>query len=220
MIIAIDGPAGSGKSTIARRCAEALALAYVNSGRLYRAVTLYALGEGITEHAERIRSMLGDIDIQVKGTDIILNGETVSDRLHDDDVDRWVPHHSSVPEVRQYVNAKLREIAERVDVVVEGRDITTVVFPDAEVKLYLDASLEARATRRHEQGTSELTYEEIYRTIAERDELDRNKAVGSLTQSEDAIYIDTSDLTIDQVCDKVLSIIHRHLESSGKVYKS
>ncbi len=220
MIVAIDGPAGSGKSTIARRCADELQFAYVNSGRLYRAVTLYALNHGVTDDPARIVPMLADIELSVQGTGILLNGVIVSDRLHDDDVDRWVPRHSAVPEIRTFVNAKLHEIAASEDVVVEGRDITTVVFPDAEVKIYLDASIESRARRRYEQGTSELTYDEIFQSIQERDELDRNKVVGSLTRSDDASYIDTSHLTIDQVCEKVLSIIHRHLESSGKVYKS
>lgn len=220
MIVAIDGPAGSGKSTIAKRCAVEVGFAYVNSGRLYRAVTFYALKHGVTDDAHSIVPMLPDISIDVMGTDILLNGSLVSERLHDDEVDRWVPQHSSVPAVRDYVNTKLHDIAGQGNVVVEGRDITTVVFPDAEVKVYLDASIEARAQRRHQQGTSELSYKQIYSSIEQRDELDRNKQVGSLRRSQDATYIDTSDLTIDQVCDKVLSIIHGHLESSGKVHKS
>ncbi|MFP4508999.1 MAG: (d)CMP kinase [Spirochaetaceae bacterium] len=218
--MAIDGPAGSGKSTIAERCAQEVGFAYVNSGRLYRAVTLYALKNGITSDADRIVPLLSAISIEIAGSDILLNGHIVSDRLHDDEVDRWVPQHSSLPEVRTYVNTRLHDIARQGNVVVEGRDIATVVFPDAEVKVYLDASIEARAQRRYRQGTSELTYEQIYSSIEQRDELDRNKQIGRLRQSKDATYIDTSDLTIDKVCDKVLSIIHGHLESSGKVHKT
>jgi cytidylate kinase len=122
-------------------------------------------------------------------------------------VDRFVAGHSSIPEVREIVNARLRQIAEGKDVLVEGRDIGTVVFPAAEVKIFLDADVATRAARRHAQGVSTLPLQEVESTIAARDTVDRNKPTGRLAAAPDAVHIDTSHLTIDQVCDRVIEAI-------------
>ncbi|HDQ13748.1 MAG TPA: (d)CMP kinase, partial [Sediminispirochaeta sp.] len=138
---------------------------------------------------------------------LLLNGRPVEEELHTDEVDRWVAQVSSLIPVREIVNRWLRQLALQRNSVVEGRDISTVVFPDAEVKIFLDASVETRAKRRYHQGTSSLSIEDIVDSIRRRDELDRKKAVGRLEIAEDAIYLDTSGLTIDQVCEKVVDKI-------------
>ena len=208
MVVAIDGPAGVGKSTVARRSAEEAGFLYINSGNFYRAITLAVLESGVRPEdtaavlatARRCRLDIGPGGLQ-------LDGETVEDRLHSDSVDRWVAPHSAIPEVREIVNARIRDIASRSDSVVEGRDIGTVVFPRADVKIFLDADVATRAGRRHVQGTSGLSREEIQKTIQERDRLDRNKPGGRLAAAVDAVQIDTSLLTIQQVCERVRSAI-------------
>jgi cytidylate kinase len=208
VVVAIDGPAGVGKSTVARRSAQEAGFLYVNSGNFYRAITLAVLESGsdledttsVLEIARRCRLEIGPEGVE-------LDGHLVEDRLHRDAVDRWVAPLSGIPEVREIVNRRIREIASRRDSVVEGRDIGTVVFPQADVKIFLDADVATRAGRRHVQGTSTLSREEIERTIRERDTLDRNKPGGRLAAAVDAVQIDTSLLTIKQVCERVRSAI-------------
>lgn len=218
MIVAIDGPAGSGKSSVARTVADQLGFLYLNSGRLYRAVSLCILEKGLDpENNEEIVKSLPGFDIKVTAAGVSIAGRLVDKELHTDTVDRWVAKHSAIPEVRQMVNDMMHRYARNNDSVVEGRDMTTVVFPDAEVKVYLDASLEARAERRYNQGTSEMSLEDIRSSIRRRDALDEEKPGGRLQRSEDAIYIDTSHLTRETVCDRVLENIRRHTKSSGTV---
>jgi len=208
VVVAIDGPAGVGKSTVARRSAQEAGFLYINSGNFYRAITLAVLDSGTAPYdtasvvalARRVRLDLGPGGVE-------LDGCLVEDRLHADAVDRWVAPLSAIAEVRDIVNRRIRDIASRVDSVVEGRDIGTVVFPRADVKIFLDADVATRAGRRHVQGTSALTREEIQRTIQERDRLDRNKPGGPLTAALDAVRIDTSLLTIQQVCERVQEAI-------------
>jgi cytidylate kinase len=208
VVVAIDGPAGVGKSTVARRSAEQAGFLYVNSGSFYRAITLAVLESGTSPEdpasvlpiAQACRLDLGPEGLQ-------LNGRLVEDKLHSDEVDRWVAPLSGIPEVREIVNRRIREIAAHRDSVVEGRDIGTVVFPKADIKIFLEADVATRAGRRHVQGTSTLTREEIQRTIQQRDLLDRNKPVGRLVPAVDALQIDTSLLTIQQVCERVHSAI-------------
>ncbi len=210
MIIALDGPAGVGKSTIAKKIAEKSGFFYLNSGNFYRAVTLSAITKNleltdktaITENAKHI-------SIEIKDKKLHLDGINVETQLHTDAVDKWVATHSAIVDVRSIVTDALRKTASGMDVVVEGRDISTVVFPDADFKFYMDASIEVRAGRRYKQGTSSQSLEELINSIRERDEIDKNKPVGSLKLAEDAIYLNTSDLTIDEVCEKVLHKIQR-----------
>lgn len=208
MIAAIDGPAGVGKSTVARRCARAAGLLYVNSGSFYRAITLAVL-EAREPPAEwdRVVAVARAGRLEMRGSCLLLNGRHVEHLLHSDAVDKWVADHSSIPEIRGIVNERLREIVGDRDVLVEGRDIGTVVFPGADVKIFLDADVSTRAARRHAQGVTRLPIEEVEKTIAARDTVDRTKPAGRLLAAPDALHIDTSHLTIDQVCDRVLGAI-------------
>ncbi|MDR2589158.1 MAG: (d)CMP kinase, partial [Spirochaetales bacterium] len=142
---------------------------------------------------------------------LLVDGSPREEELHTDAVDAWVAKHSAILPVRHEVNRRLRDIASTRDIVMEGRDITTVVFPHAEVKIFLDAKPEARARRRFLQGTSGLSEEEIAASLRQRDAIDRNKEEGSLTVAQDAVYIDTSDLTLNEVCEKVLMLIRQEL---------
>ncbi len=210
MIIALDGPAGVGKSTIAKKIAEKSGFFYLNSGNFYRAVTLSAIKKNLElTDKTAITDNAKNISIEIKDKKLHLDGINVETHLHTDAVDKWVATHSAIIDVRSIVTDALRKTASGMDVVVEGRDISTVVFPDADFKFYMDASIEVRASRRYKQGTSSQSLEELINSIRERDEIDKNKPVGSLKLAEDAIYLDTSDLTIDEVCEKVLHKIQR-----------
>jgi cytidylate kinase len=208
MVVAIDGPAGVGKSSIAKMVAEKCDFYYLNSGSFYRAYT-YAHqkagkdpfdNEGVLETAKKTI-------LTVEDSLICVDGISVEDKLHTPEVDAVVAQVSANPLLREHVNAQLRDIANDLDVVIEGRDITTVVFPDAELKCYFDATPEVRAERRFKQHPGAQTYESVLKQIIERDSIDRNKKFGALRIADDALYIDTSHLTIGQVCEKVLSAI-------------
>ena len=210
MVVAIDGPAASGKSTIAKAVAKAAGLTYVNSGNFYRAITHAVLARSLDPaNAQDVIRAAEEAKIDLVDGKISLDGKNVEDDLHTDQIDRWVARHSAIPRVREVVTEQLRKVAGSLDAIVEGRDISTVVFPDAQVKVYIDASIEVRARRRFEQGVSNLTLEELESTIAERDEIDRTKPFGSLKRAADAVFIDASHLTIEQVCEKVVRKIRK-----------
>jgi cytidylate kinase/small subunit ribosomal protein S1 len=202
MIIAIDGPAGTGKSTIASILAEKHNLTFLNSGGFYRTLTLAVIKAGIDYKDEKATlEFCKKQKIEyTKESHFILNGTDVTAHLHDDEVTANASQVSAIVEIRHLVNELMREITKSLDIVCEGRDMTTVVFPNAEVKVYLDASAEVRAKRRFDQGVSNMTLEEIKAAIEKRDEMDKNKKEGSLKIAPDALYIDTSNLTIDNVC--------------------
>ncbi|MDR0451572.1 MAG: 30S ribosomal protein S1 [Treponema sp.] len=222
MVIAIDGPAGSGKSTIAKLLAEKLGEAgrpftYINSGNLYRAITLGCVRRGIpVTDTGKVLECAGKAAIEYRGDAVYLDGENVTSLLHSDEIDREVSPLSSIVPVRRLVNDLVRRIARDTDAVVEGRDMTTVVFPDAECLFYLDASPGARARRRRDQGVSQLALEDIQKAIEERDELDRNKAEGSLKIADRAVYLDTSDLTISQVYERLIDTIKLKGQNMGQ----
>ena len=204
MVIAIDGPAGVGKSSIAKKLAENMGIFYLNSGNFYRAITLYLLEQNVDIKDEKaVIEAASKCDITVKDHHVYLNGADVEDKLHSDAVDAIVAPVSAIVEVRHIVNRQLRALASHLDLISEGRDVTTVVFPDAEYKFYFDADARTRAQRRYKQGTSNMSLEEIEKSIIERDKIDRNKAFGALKIAKDSIYIDTTGLTIDQVYAKV-----------------
>jgi len=206
MVIAIDGPAGSGKSTIAKLLAQKLkdregkGFTYINSGNLYRAITLGCLRSYITPNdSTRALEYAKNANIAYDGDKIVLDGEDVTSLLHSDEIDKWSAPLSAIVPIRHVVNGIIRAMSKGFNSVAEGRDMTTVVFPDAEHRFYLDASAEARARRRFDQGVSKLNLEEIKEAIMQRDAIDRNKKEGSLAIAEGVEYIDTSGLTINQV---------------------
>ncbi len=209
MIIAIDGPAGTGKSTIASILAEKLKITFLNSGGFYRSFTIALLDAGIdySDEAKVVDFCRQQKLEYTKDSHFILNGSDITQHLHDDRVAKNVAQVSAVIPLRHYVNELMREITKSLSIVCEGRDMTTVVFPNAEYKVYLDASAEVRAKRRFDQGVSNMTLEEIKRSIEERDEIDKNKKEGALKIAPDALYIDTSNLTIDNVCEIILKQI-------------
>jgi len=217
MIVAIDGPAGSGKSTIARMLARGLGFTYVNSGNIYRAMTLRALRRSLDgRDSAAVLASSREARIEYKGGRLFLDGEDVEEELHSAQVDAEVAQLSALPPLRDIVNAHVRAIAGASDAVVEGRDMTTVVFPDADAKFFLDASAEARARRRFDQGLSDKSFEEIRDNIAMRDDIDRAKSVGALKIAPDAVYLDSSYLTIQEVYDKVYGKILQLREHNGR----
>ncbi len=209
MIIAIDGPAGTGKSTIASMLAEKLNITFLNSGGFYRAFTIAILDAGIdySDEEKTVEFCKKQKLEYTKESHFILNGTDVTAHLHDDRVAKNVAQVSAIVPLRHLVNDLMRTITKSLDIVCEGRDMTTVVFPNADVKVFLDASAEVRAKRRFDQGVSDMTLEEIKESIEKRDEIDRNKKEGALKIAPDALYIDTSTLTIDNVCAIILKQI-------------
>lgn len=210
VVVAIDGPAGAGKSTVARFVAENLEFIYLNSGNLYRAVTFLALEAHIENEPASIVSMMKRIVFEMTADGIIADGKVIGPELRSDRVEAVVAQISAIPELRIQVNELLKRLSNSKNVVVEGRDMTTVVFPDAEIKIYLDASIDSRADRRFSQKTSRMAVDEIKKTIETRDKIDESKRFGGLRRASDAYYLDTTSLTIDQVCAKVVRYIQGH----------
>lgn len=209
MIVALDGPAGVGKSTIAKIIAANASLFYVNSGNFYRAITFEVINNKLLiDDVSSILTAASKMNFSIIKEHLHVNNIDVEENLHSDIVDSMVAQVSTIIEVRHIVNSAIRKISESMDIIVEGRDISTVVFPNADLKVYLDASVLTRATRRYNQGVSKLSLQEISESIQERDTIDKSKPEGSLKISKDALYLDTSDLTIDEVCEKVLQKIN------------
>jgi small subunit ribosomal protein S1 len=234
MIIALDGPAGSGKSSVAKKLASDLGVTYINSGNVYRAFTYGARKNGIDlDDPDAMVRYARQETIAYEGDSVVLGGEDVTTHLHTDDVDALVGNVSCIVPLRRLVNDIIRKEAARQDVIVEGRDMTTVAFPDAEFRFFIDASVETRARRRFDQGSSVLSLEEIQRGIEERDAIDREKPEGALKLGEGVEYIDTSPLTLDEVCitikrrisrgmnmvnsDSIDSISHGDVEDDGNI---
>ena len=215
MIVAIDGPAGSGKGTITEIVSKELNLINISSGGAYRCVALLAIENNIEIwQKEKILDVLNSSTIEFKnenGKDVIfLNGKDVTNRIKENDVANIVSQISSIKEVRFKLNEIFRQCAKGKNVIMEGRDIGTYVFPNADVKLYLDASEEIRAKRRvrqnKEQGI-ETNYEEVLENLRFRDKNDREKEVGALKQAEDAVYINSDNMTPQQEADEVIKVI-------------
>ncbi len=208
MVVAIDGPAGVGKSSIARMVGERLGLYYLNSGNFYRGVTYRLLRDGLDpSDPEQCVKAAREADFDVRDGRFYLDGQDVESDLHTPAIDLWSSKVSVNPEVRAIVNQNIHALTGRLDIICEGRDMTTVVFPDAEHKFFFDAKPEIRAQRRFDQNPDAMPYEKVLAEIIERDEIDRNKPVGGLKIAPEAQYIDTSYLTIKQVCEKVVNAI-------------
>lgn len=202
MVVAIDGPAGCGKSTVAKILAERLHLTFLNSGSFYRGITLALLRAEIDlKDEQKVLDFARGLNLDYVNSHLFLEGEDVEDLLHTDQVDAHAAQVSAIVPLRHIVNEKIREVTKSLSIVCEGRDMTTVVFPNAEHKFYLDASIDVQAQRRFDQGVSDLSLEEIKESIRKRDEIDKNKVEGALKIAPDALYIDTSHLTIEEVCE-------------------
>jgi cytidylate kinase len=214
--VAIDGPAGAGKSTLARRIAEKLGYLYIDTGAMYRAVALWALRANVAlSDMHRLEQLANEarIELGAGSTRVMLNGEDVTEAIRAPEISDAASQVSRVPAVRRAMVAKQREIGERASVVMEGRDIGSVVFPDATVKIFLDARPEARVERRAEE--SRLPTDVVARQLSERDQRDRTRPESPLVQAPDAIYLDTTGLSVDDVEAALLKII-RDRTSNGK----
>ncbi len=211
-IVAIDGPAGSGKGTITKLVGEKLNLINIDTGATFRCVALNMIQENIKIYEkEKITKMLNRINIEIKENgDIFLNGNEVSKRIRENDVNDFVSPISTVQVIREKLLDIQRKIAEGKDVIMEGRDIGTVVFPNANVKIYLDASAEERAKRRIKQNQEksiESSYEDVLANIIDRDKRDSSRVIAPLKKADDAIYIDSTNMTIEEVTEQIIKII-------------
>lgn len=203
IVIAIDGPAGSGKGTLAKALAEKLNLVNIDTGATYRCVALKVLREKIKlDEKEKIIKIAKNIKIDLlEGGIVLMDEEDVTKEIRSKEVTEIVSPISSIVEVREIMVDIQRNIAKGKNVVMEGRDITTVVFPKAKYKFYLDASIEVRAERRYKENKEkgiDMTYEEVYENIKARDYNDMHKEVGSLMRTDEQIYIDSSNLTVSE----------------------
>lgn len=210
LTVAMDGPAGSGKSTIARHIAGKLDYFYLNSGSMYRAMTLLSIRKGVPptdapaliELAKHCR-----IDFADNGQITLLNNEDVSDALRTPEIERAIPDVAKVPEVRREMVKQQRRIGKKGGIIVEGRDVTTVVFPEADLKFYINASVEERARRRFiefKENGIETTVEQVEADLRLRDETDGSREHSPLRAAEDAIVVDTTHMTIDEAVDFVV----------------
>lgn len=209
--IAIDGPAGAGKSTVAKAVAKALGAVYLDTGAMYRTMGLYMSDNGITG-PERIAGASAKPEVQVRfigdAQHMVLDGTDVTDRIHTPEASLMASKVSAVPAVRERMVALQREIAQGQSVVMDGRDIGTYVLPDATLKIYLTASCEVRAERRHRQlvaAGKDEPYEKVLSEIVERDFNDAHRAVSPMRQADDAVRMDTSDMTEEQVVDAIVA---------------
>lgn len=228
-IIAIDGPAASGKSTLGRTLAEHLGYLYFDTGVMYRAVTLELLRKGLGVEGEQVCSQLAEriqIDVQPPSKedgrlyDVLVDGEDATWAIREPRVDANVSVVSAYPGVRQALTGKQRQIGTREDVVMVGRDIGTVVLPEADLKIYLDASVEERARRRYEEGLArgeKLQAEKVLEAMRQRDEIDSTREIAPLRPADDAIVIDSDELDATQVFGRVMQLIEeRGIRKSKK----
>lgn len=214
--IAIDGPAGAGKSSIAKALSKRLGYIYIDTGAMYRAVALFFLENDVKEGTDsRIESLLEKLEISIKYEDgaqkVILNGEDVTGKLRLEEIGKLASKFSAIGSVREKLVALQRKLAQKENVVMDGRDIGTVVLPNADLKIYLSASSKVRAKRRYlellEKGHTDLDINEIEDEIIKRDEADMNREISPLKQADDAYYLDSSDMTLEEVVSKILSMV-------------
>ncbi len=211
--IAMDGPAGSGKSTVARRVAEKLGLLYLDSGAMYRAITVFAIQNGIESNIPKLIELMKSCHIEFKdnGKTIFLNTEDVSVCIRTPKVDNLVADIAKVPEIRHEIVKHQQRIGAEGSIIAEGRDLTTIVFPNADLKFYLDASVKERAKRRYSDLQAQnvkTTLEKVEAEITERDEKDTSREHSPLRAAQDAIYVDTTGKTINEVVDYIVEQVN------------
>ena len=215
-VVAVDGPAGSGKGTVTKLIAEKENLVSIDTGAMYRCVALECINNNVKEdEINKIEKILEKINIEFKNVEgvqkVFLNGKDVTTEIRETNVNNVVAKFAAVKCVRDKVTPMERQMAKSQNIIMEGRDIGTVVFPNADVKIYLDCSVEERAKRRHKQNIEKginSTYEEVLESIKQRNKLETEREIAPLRQAEDAIYIDSSNLTIEQVVEKISLIIN------------
>lgn len=215
-VVAIDGPAGAGKGTITKLVGEKLGLMNIDTGATFRCVALYMLQNGIKmEDEKEILELLKNIEIDIKETgEVILNGKDVSKEIRTPEVSALTSPVSTIQEVRTKMLEVQRKIAEGKNVIMEGRDIGTVVFPNADVKIYLDASAEERAKRRVKQNEEKgiyTSYDDILKAIIERDTRDSTRKIAPLKKADDAIYIDSTEMSIGEVVEEIIRIVKKKI---------
>ncbi|QBK25837.1 (d)CMP kinase [Ureibacillus thermophilus] len=218
--IAIDGPAGAGKSTVAKIVAEKLGFTYIDTGAMYRATTYKALKENIKlDDEKKLEEMLLRTNIDLKpspnGQLVFVDGEDVTEKIRSNEITANVPQVAALGKVREILVAKQKELAKDGAVVMDGRDIGTHVLKDAELKIFMSASVEERARRRqldNEKRGIPSDFEKLKAEIALRDQKDMEREISPLVQANDAIYLDTTDLTIDEVAEKILSMAKEKME--------
>lgn len=221
-IVGIDGPAGSGKGTVTKQIANKLGLINIDTGITYRCVALEVLNKNVSlDNKEEIIKIAKEIKIDIKnspeGDIVFLNGKDVTKDIRSKEVTKIVSPISSIKEVRFEMVDLQRKLAEGKDIIMEGRDICTYVFPNADVKIYLDASLEERAMRRYkenQQKNIDMTYEEVLENIKKRDDNDKAKEIGALKIDKDSVVMDTTNLDIDEVVDKIIEVIKLKMRKS------
>ncbi len=216
MIIAIDGPAGSGKSTIAKLIAEDLGLVYLDTGAMYRLVTLKALNDGILGNLDKIIKMLDNLNIDIKENGFYLDDINVSEEIRKPVVSENVSDIAVIREVREKMVDLQRKFSESKNVILDGRDIGTVVFPNADVKIFLVADAKERANRRYKELVAKgenVRIEEIYENILKRDEIDSTRKESPLKKADDAIEVDTTSKNIEEVKNKILNIVRKKINN-------
>ncbi len=217
--IAIDGPGGAGKSTIAKAAAKELGFIYVDTGALYRSVGLYALRRNVeTGSADDVIPLLGEINVELKLIDgsqrVFLNGEDVSEEIRTPDASMAASNVSAIQAVRDFLFDLQRDIAKANDCIMDGRDIGTVVLPDAQVKIFLTASAEERAKRRYIQLTEkgqEVKYEDVLKELQERDYQDSHREIAPLKPADDSVIVDTTEINLEQSIDTVVNVIRERI---------
>ena len=222
VIVAVDGTAGSGKGTVTKIIAERLNLVSIDTGAMYRCVALECIRKNINyTEIEKIKTVLEKINIELRKENgnqlVFLNGENVTKDIRTTEVDDQVAKFAAIKEVRDKVTPMERKMGEKNDIIMEGRDIGTVVFPNADVKIFLDCSVEERAMRRYKQNLEKgikATYEEVLEGIKERHKLETERKIAPLIKAEDAIYIDSTKMTIEEEAEEVIKIIKSKREEN------
>lgn len=207
--IAIDGPSGAGKSTVARLLARRLHMDYLDTGAMYRALALYMLRQGVdVEDAEGVAGYLPEIDLSIQGSQVLLNGEDVSQAIRTDEVSEAASHVSAIKAVREKLVRAQRQEAESKPSILDGRDIGTVVLPDARLKIFLTASPEVRAKRRlqDEKYQGQASYEDLLASMKARDQYDREKPISPLKPAPDAHILDSSDMTLEETVEAIVQL--------------
>ena len=223
IIIAIDGPAGSGKSTAAKNIAQKLGFTYLDTGAMYRAITFMALRKGIAEDVPAVIDLARNIDLRLQFdngvTRVFVNDEEVTDQIRTAEVNAKVSDISKIPEVRAELVKIQKKLGERGNIVAEGRDVTTVVFPNADLKIYMTATLEERTNRRYKEFKEknvEISWEDVKENLAKRDRLDSGRAVSPLKKADDALEFDNTTISIPNELDILIDKVKEVLDGNRK----